>query len=75
MYEGHLKSNVTHFGVSEIDNTVQPYRCEYVSEGYSRLYTKFYAILLSFVSLTLVLVCQKVVIEPPCVKYRLLTCF
>ncbi len=74
-YEYHLKGNITHFGVSEIGNTVQLHWHEYVSKGYLRLYTNFCVISLIFVLLIRVLVCQKVVIDPPVVRYVLLSSF
>ncbi len=37
-YECCSKSNVTHFGISEIGNTVQPHRYGYASEGYKSVY-------------------------------------
>ncbi len=73
-YEGS-KGNIIHFGVSKICNTAQLHQCEYVSKDYSNLYSKFCVQLLSFVSLILVLVCWKVVIDPPSVKFALLANF
>ncbi len=74
-YENRSKSNITYFGVSEIGNTARLHQREYVAEGYSSLYTKFHVIFLSFVSLILILVCWKVVIDRPNVKYRLFQVF